>query len=1041
MITWTRRASAPRDRRLLIVGVPAAAMLALALTTLATAPALAHSGDHRYVELLRGAYDGPRLATGDDPAAAVGAIVRLMGRLHTDTAPWLLPPGAAVDRASWRGNVVELALTLPQAPAPWRLGEYDLETISTALATPFDRDAGFGGVRVSVRTAGDDVYGPLEDLLEPRPLPIDAGPQPDPDFVGIPQEIFDAYFDGQRLGGPSSNAARQPVGALTGVTVYLSAGHGWTALTSSWGLQRPLLLGMCEDYGNIDVLNYTAAFAFNAGATVVPLRPVGWQPIEIVLDNDDPGVTYNGVWSDGTSAKYYENGVTNSGVVYRATTSSPVESATARYTPLIPVTDFYPVYCFTIAGSNRTIQTYRIAHTGGVSEVAIDHRDTGNGWVWLGDYYFAAGGDHYVEITNQSTISGAIVADAIRFGCGVGDVVRPGPGTISGFPRDEEGQRYWAESEWGANAVGFDSGIWDISGSDDLSDNVGAGARMAREMNQVPAGGVLVDRWKRVHLEYHSNAFNGSARGQVCLTTGNATTNQVTFATVLSNEVDADMLVLDDQFEHQWVDRSSPTLEGAYGAISTTNNSNEFDATLVELAFHDNQQDAELLRDMRVRRAMARSCVQGIIRFLDGLAGSPVPLVFPPDTPGGVRVRDNGDGTVTVGWDPPISNGALGGPASGYVIYESADGYGFGAPTIVGNVTAAVLPLAPGQTRYYRVAATNAGGESMPSEVLAIRRPFNGVADILIVNGFDRLRRQQNPIQTFTQPPSVAGQSIERQIWRAANSFDYVIFFAESLAADERDFTTCSNEAVSLGNVSLADYSVVIWAAGQDSVEDEALSLAEQSALSLYLSQGGKLFISGSDIGFDLIGNGGGAAFMQNTLKAGYVSNDSNAFQVTAVADGILEGLGAFSFSPASGAPYEVLAPDAISARETAKPVLFYQGGGGGTAAIQYSSTSYNVVVFGFPFETIGAAATRDAVMSRVVTYLITAGGPIKFDFDNDGDVDINDFFVYEFCAQGPDVLYNPGDFCLEFDDQEDLDVDLADVAGFQQAFTGPGGS
>ena len=41
------------------------------------------------------------------------------------------------------------------------------------------------------------------------------------------------------------------------------------------------------------------------------------------------------------------------------------------------------------------------------------------------------------------------------------------------------------------------------------------------------------------------------------------------------------------------------------GAISTGNNSNEFDATLIELAFHDNQQDAELLRDAGVRRAMA----------------------------------------------------------------------------------------------------------------------------------------------------------------------------------------------------------------------------------------------------------------------------------------------------------------------------------------------------------------------------------------------------------------------------------------------------
>ena len=298
------------------------------------------------------------------------------------------------------------------------------------------------------------------------------------------------------------------------MTIYTSAGHGWTAGTSNWVLQRPLAWSMIEDYGNIDQLNYFVNYAFNAGATVVPFRPVGWQPIEIVLDNDDPGVTYAGAWSDGSSSKYYENWVTNSGVAYRWTSAGLTETATARYTPNITVTGSYPVYCFTIAGTNRTLQTYHIKHSGGLSAVTVDHRLVGNGWIWLGNYYLEAGGDNYVEITNQSTETGVIVADAIRWGDGMGDIARPGPNQVSGFPRDEECSRYWAESELGNHAVGFDSDIWDGGGSSDTDDNVRTAAKWAREMNQEPAGGVLVDRWKRVYLEFHTNAFDRSRAGR-----------------------------------------------------------------------------------------------------------------------------------------------------------------------------------------------------------------------------------------------------------------------------------------------------------------------------------------------------------------------------------------------------------------------------------------------------------------------------------------------------------------------------------------------
>ena len=827
------------------------------------------------------------------------------------------------------------------------------------------------------------------------------------------------------------------MGALSRVVIYASAGHGWTANDTRWYLQRPVLNEMVEDYGNIDQLNYFLNYAYNAGATVVPMRPVGWQPIEIVLDNDDAGVTYTGTWTDSGATKYYEDGDVLSGVPYRFATADATETAVARFEPTITVTDFYPVFCFATASTNRTVQLYRVGHSGGVSEVVIDHRDTGNGWIWLGNYYLEAGGDSYVEISNESPAAGVIIADAIRWGCGEGDIVRPGPGTTSGYPRDEEAQRYYANSELGNNAVGFGSDIWDLSGSDDGSDNVGTGGRWAREMNQVPAGGVQVDRWKRVHLEFHTNASGGAARGQICLiTTSGSTTYQQDYAETLSNEVDADLLIADSEFEHTWVDRSSPTYTSAYGAISTNANSDEFDATIVELAFHDNEEDAELLRDCRVRAAMGRACVHGIIRFLHGLPDSEVPLAFAPDTPRDVAVVDLGGGDVQISWEAPLWNGALGDPATGYVIYQSSNGYGFGSPIVLGNVTSTIVSgVGLDETLYFRVAATNPGGESMPSEVVAVRRSSWLQDSLLIVNGFDRLRRQMNPQTTFTHPAAYVGLTIERQMWRASNSYDYVVQHAEALAAAGYGFDSCANEAVVDQNVSLDDYDAVIWILGVESAEDGTFTAAEQARVEDYLYGGGGLFVSGAELGYDLIAQGAGVNFMQLTLHAGYAADDAGTYSVTPTALGILNGVGSFDFDPANGAAYQVNSPDVLAAGTDAVACLNYAGGS--VAGVQYTGVSYNVVAFGFPFETISSAGVRAQVMDAVVAFLLTAE-PLLFDYNRDLDVDIQDFYQFSFCYSGPDNTYAVGHACVDVEGETDLDIDLEDFALLQDAFTGP---
>ena len=184
----------------------------------------------------------------------------------------------------------------------------------------------------------------------------------------------------------------QPVGALTGKIVYTHAGHGWTANNTgngAWSTQRPETFEMVEDMGNQDQMAFFADYLFRAGATVAALRPIGHQSNEVVLDNDDPEVTFVGSWTTSSAGVYFGDA---GDAPYQFATKSTTETAYARYQPNIPEAGFYPVYTWVTSGSNRvTDQLYKIHHTGGTTEVTVNHQQVGGGTVYLGTYYFDAG--------------------------------------------------------------------------------------------------------------------------------------------------------------------------------------------------------------------------------------------------------------------------------------------------------------------------------------------------------------------------------------------------------------------------------------------------------------------------------------------------------------------------------------------------------------------------------------------------------------------------------------------------------------------------
>jgi spore germination protein YaaH len=795
--------------------------------------------------------------------------------------------------------------------------------------------------------------------------------------------------------GLAETYASQPAGALSGVVVYCSGGHGFTANANNtaWITGRGTTNGIVEDFGNLDQLNYFVLQAWKAGATVVPYRPVGHQTNEIVLDNLDtamvPGkgqVTYGGTWYNSSQKNYYY-GPGGVSVGYRyASVCATGTTAWASFRPDIPVAGEYPVYAWARHGSDRVNQLYRIHHRGGVTDVRVHHAQVGNGWVWLGNYFFDEGTAGCVNISNHApgeSADGVVIADAIRFGNGMGDISR-GKAGVSGYPRELEGSKYWVQ-RMVLDSAGFPEGVHDSCAKDQDS-NVSAPNRMAVQMCRTGDWA----RWRRIYVSFHSNASTShEARGTWGLGDSRLSgTSYYQAQTNLARQI-ADITTADMR-----TDRASAALPtpwtssknvycSTYGEIYNGEIYKVMDPTIDEVGFHDESRDASILRTPVAREWLARGALRGVIAHLHGwYSNSKVPLLYAPDRPEAVAASNSAPGAVTVSWRMPARDAASGGEPDGFTLYTSSDGLAFGNPLSVPGGTAAscvVTGLAANATVYFRVCATNAGGESLDSPVAGVRvAPAGQGADVLVVDGFDRNDNTLAPQVHFAN--NVNGNvTLVRP--RMINSFDYVKEHGAALAACGRSFDSLHHSR--LDAATLARYSKVVWCLGEESTADETFSAAEQALVENYLANGGRLFVSGSEIGWDL-GHKGSAsdkAFLTNVLRAAYFQDSGGTSRATASTGGIFTNVPqiAFNWTNAPDGIYAANSPDVFTPVNGSAYAASYgtDPNGANGAAIQYADGTCKVLVMGIPFETISTAARRAEVMARAMDWFDGAEEPL----------------------------------------------------------------
>ncbi len=295
-----------------------------------------------------------------------------------------------------------------------------------------------------------------------------------------------------------------------------------------------------------------------------------------------------------------------------------------------------------------------------------------------------------------------------------------------------------------------------------------------------------------------------------------------------------------------------------------------------------------------------------------------------------------------------------------YQVLISASGVSFGLPQTVTDNSYTVDGLPTGSVIYFKLIAENLTGSSSDSEVIGIVPSGANDSKVLIVNGFDRIT--------------------------ATNTYNFVRQHATALLENDIAFESATNDAVINGLVSLEDYDVVDYILGEESTADETFSATEQGLVSTYLEQGGRLFVSGAEIAWDLDyrGSTSDKNFMYNYLKSAYSADapggvSGTHYAAEGIAGSVLSEVGTILYDNGTHGTFDVRYADALSARNGSENIARYQnvsshtiGGVSFEGVFPDGTAPGKLVYLGFPFETVYPAETRTELMSAVMNFLLS---------------------------------------------------------------------
>lgn len=812
----------------------------------------------------------------------------------------------------------------------------------------------------------------------------------------------------------------------THIAVWQSHGHYYDQEKATWKWQRPYLFCTTEDlFTQTIVVPYLIPMLQNAGAIVFTPRERDWQKEEIIVDNDQRvanGALYREInnkydWENAPLKGFaqhegsYADGENpfEQGTVRMARTTSAKKSSHISYQPYFKEGGKYAVYVSyqTLANSVDDAQ-YIVYHKGQQTTFHVNQQMGGGTWVYLGTFDFDEGSNDFnrVVVSNESKHKGVVTSDAVRFGGGMGNIVRGG--TISGMPRCLEGGRYYAQ--WagaprevyspndGANDYNDDYNMrslmtnWLAGGSVYVPDSTNTGKKVPIEMTLA------------VHSDAGINEDNGFVGTlTICTTTdkdgkteydsGLSRNVSKEYAQTLLNSVYND---LNAKFKN-WTERA------VWDKNYSETRRPAVPAAIIETLSHQNFKDMTYALDPNFRFTLARAIYKAMLRTV--ARNHDKGFIIQPLQPNNFQLEFTGKNKVTLKWAPVNDPQESSAKPTSYNIYTAIGDGGFDNGENVRN-TSYTVELQPGLLYRFRVTAVNHGGESFPTEELSAVYQPEAQHTILVVNGFQRLSAPaiiQNEQQLGFDLDSDIGVSYGltagwagRQLcfdrtqagkegpgalgycgnelagqFVAGNDFNYVTTHAKAImTAKKYNVVSCSKQAIENGSVLLKNYPCVDIAFGLECDDGHSLiyyksfSPSMQEKLKTYTQMGGRLLVSGSYIGTDMKTESE-QSFLADVLKVTAAGNERDN------KDGSVKGLGMdFQiYRTLNAKHYAATAPDVLRATGNAFCAMQYNDGQ--DAAVAYSGNDYRSFTMGFPFECIMDEKTRGAIMRGILQYLM----------------------------------------------------------------------
>ena len=798
-----------------------------------------------------------------------------------------------------------------------------------------------------------------------------------------------------------------------------------------WRWQRPRLFCTTEDlFTQTMVVPYLIPMLENAGAVVFTPRERDWQKKEIIVDNDviTDGSRYEERVSrfhwqfGGTGFANPREGYENGENPFRMGTFQITEATQNRkmtsdvvWIPEVLVEDDYAVYVSyqTVSGSIPDAN-YTVMHGGIATDFRVNQQMGGGTWVYLGTFHFTKGKSeaNCVKLSNLSNHKGVVTADAVRFGGGMGNIVRGDTTMVlpisSDLPRCLEAARYSAQ--W----YGMPDSVYSPRGNDDGKDDVNtrpfAENYVARGSNYLPGeGGLCVPI--ELYMAVHSDAgfrTDNSLVGSLGIystdfydgITGTGLSRLVSrdLADLVMTQISTDMT------RELGVWNRRALYDRNYGETRDP----QFPAIIIETLSHQNWADMCIGHDPWFKFLISRSIYKAILRFTTTIHGEKDYVVQPLPVAGLAAEANSERNDITVRWTPRTDIGEPTATPTGYVVYTKQAGGDFdNGHYLSGNDCYYRMPATPGVLYSFRVAAVNEGGASLLSDEVcaAISRTPNSPS-ILLVDAFQRLAGplpfdnettggfdfDQDPGVIDVKSPGycgrqlsfdksqygketgegfgVSGDELEGMIL-AGNTHDYSVRNAADILAKHPDCNISSTTPIQLASLDLRSYRVADFILGAQ--KDDGYSLTRRkaftpemyTAISQLSLQGTSIMVSGAFIGSDVL-SPEAKNFIAEKLKYRFVTKVPTDSICT------VQGLNntATIWSRPSEENYWVRSTDVIEAVGGAFSAMKYTAGNY-SAAIAYPGPGYRVLAFGFPLECITDEETRRNIFNISIDFLL----------------------------------------------------------------------